>query len=273
MGYKLSPFLWRKIRRGLSAGRVQSVVTRLVVDRELEIRGFVPKEYWSIAVDLKTGESLVTANFQGDAKGKIELSSGEETNRVLLAIEGGRYTVDKIKRAQKKRQPAPPFITSSLQQEASRKFNMTSKRTMAVAQELYEGIEIKGHGSTGLITYMRTDSLRLSDEATAAARDFIAKRFGPGLLPPKARFFKTKDSAQDAHEAVRPTNVALAPDEIRSDLTPDQYKLYKLIWSRFNRVPDGGRRIRHGIRRHRLRRLCVQGKRTDDPLRRIHRRI
>ena len=233
VGYKLSPFLWRKVRTGLSAGRVQSVVTRMVVDREREIRAFVPQEYWSIDVTLHQKEKDFTAHFFGNEQGKQELPNEESVNRVLADIDGKPYEVKNVKNAKKKRQPAPPFTTSTLQQEASRKLGMTARRTMAVAQELYEGVELEGLGLTGLITYMRTDSLRIADEALASARSFISGRFGSDFQPAKARTFSTKKNAQDAHEAIRPANPQLEPEGLRRSLTPDQYKLYKLIWSRF----------------------------------------
>ncbi|MBR5389828.1 MAG: type I DNA topoisomerase [Clostridia bacterium] len=233
VGYKLSPFLWRKVRTGLSAGRVQSVVTRMVVDREREIRAFVPQEYWSIDVTLCQNDKDFTARFFGDAKGKRELPDEDTVNAVLADIKGKPYRVETVKNAKKKRQPTPPFTTSTLQQEASRKLGMTAKRTMAVAQELYEGVELEGHGVTGLITYMRTDSLRIADEALAAARRFIDDRFGGEYKPARARVFHTKKNAQDAHEAIRPADASLEPEQIRRSLTPDQYRLYKLIWSRF----------------------------------------
>lgn len=233
VGYELSPFLWRKVRAGLSAGRVQSVVTRLIVDREREIKAFQPQEYWSIEVTLTSGRKSFLASFYGNGEGKVELHSQQETDQVLQAIEGQTYRVKTVKKSKKKRTPAPPFITSTLQQEASRKLSMTAKRTMMVAQELYEGVEIEGQGLTGLITYMRTDSLRVSDDALAAARDYIGTRFGGDYLPAKPRHYKTKKSAQDAHEAVRPTNPQLDPESLKHSLTADQYKLYKLIWSRF----------------------------------------
>ena len=232
VGYELSPFLWRKVRAGLSAGRVQSVVTRLIVDREREIKAFQPQEYWSIEVTLTSGRKSFLASFYGNGEGKVELHSQQETDQVLQAIEGQTYRVKTVKKSKKKRTPAPPFITSTLQQEASRKLSMTAKRTMMVAQELYEGVEIEGQGLTGLITYMRTDSLRVSDDALAAARDYIGTRFGGDYLPAKPRHYKTKKSAQDAHEAVRPTNPQLDPESLKHSLTADQYKLYKLIWSR-----------------------------------------
>ena len=235
VGYQLSPLLWRKIRRGLSAGRVQSVATRLVVERENEIRAFVPQEYWSIeaALDrIAPDVGSFKAQFYGKDK-RMELHSEEETDAVLAAIQDKPFTVTKVKRQDKNRQPAPPFTTSTLQQEASRKLNMTPARTMSIAQQLYEGVDITGEGTVGLITYMRTDSLRLSEEALNAAKDFITQRYGSGYYPPQTRRFKTKGSAQDAHEAIRPSDVTLVPDEIKKDLTGEQYKLYKLIWSRF----------------------------------------
>ena len=233
VGYKLSPFLWRKVRRGLSAGRVQSVVTRLVVDREREIQAFVPEEYWTIDVTLAAARQNLVAKFYGDENGKLELKTEEETNAVLQKIEGAEYITKSIKKSLKKKAPPPPFITSTLQQEASRRLNMTSRRTMSVAQELYEGVELEGHGLTGLITYMRTDSLRLADDAVADARQFIEGAFGAEYALKSPRVFKTKKGAQDAHEAVRPSDASITPDSIKKDLTNDQYKLYKLIWSRF----------------------------------------
>ena len=233
VGYELSPFLWRKVKRGLSAGRVQSVATRMVVDREKEIRAFIPEEYWSLEAELAVQDGVFTANFYGDTSGKMELKTEEQTNAIVEAVTGKPFTVGKVKRGKKRKNPAPPFITSTLQQEASRKLSFVPRRTMAIAQQLYEGIEIGEQGLTGLITYMRTDSLRLSDEATAAAKDYIIDRYGPEYYPAKKRTFRTKNGAQDAHEAIRPTNVNLVPDEIQPFLTTEQYKLYKLIWSRF----------------------------------------
>ena len=233
VGYKLSPFLWRKVRTGLSAGRVQSVVTRMVVDREREIRAFVPQEYWSIDVTLNQADKDFVAHFFGNEQGKQELPDEDSVKAVLADIDGKPYEVKAVKNAKKKRQPAPPFTTSTLQQEASRKLGLSARRTMAVAQELYEGVELEGLGLTGLITYMRTDSLRIADEALAAARSFISGRFGTDFQPAKARTFHTKKNAQDAHEAIRPSNPALEPEQLKKSLTPDQYKLYKLIWSRF----------------------------------------
>ena len=235
VGYELSPLLWKKIRRGLSAGRVQSVATRLVVEREEEIRAFQPQEYWSIQVDLERVRPNLggfQAMFYGREK-KMELHSQEEAEAIVAEVSAASFSVSKVKRQEKFRNPAPPFTTSTLQQEASRKLNMTPARTMSIAQQLYEGVDITGEGTVGLITYMRTDSLRLSEEAIAAAKGFIETRYGKQYYPPQARHYKTKGSAQDAHEAIRPSDVNLVPDEIKKDLTSEQYKLYKLIWSRF----------------------------------------
>ena len=236
VGYQLSPLLWRKIRRGLSAGRVQSVATRLVVDREKEIRAFVPQEYWSLDITLDRIAPLTgrfQAHYHGEGKKKEELANEEQVNAILEDIKTNPFVVTGIRRTEKKRQPAPPFTTSTLQQEASRKLNMTPRRTMSIAQQLYEGIDIAGEGAVGLITYMRTDSLRLSDDALEAAKTYIVNHYGPEFYPETTRTFKTKAGAQDAHEAIRPTDVNLNPDAVRKSLTPEQYKLYKLIWSRF----------------------------------------
>ncbi len=234
VGYQLSPLLWKKVRRGLSAGRVQSVATRLVVDRENEIRAFVPREYWSLDVKLNRLQKpgTFTARYYGTDK-KKELENENQVQSVIDDITGKTFTVTNVKRAEKKRSAAPPFTTSTLQQEASRKLNMTPKRTMAIAQQLYEGVDVAGEGTLGLITYMRTDSLRLSDDAMAAAASFIKNRYGKEYYYGKFHVFKTKAGAQDAHEAIRPTHVDLDPERIQGSLTKEQYKLYKLIWSRF----------------------------------------
>ena len=234
VGYQLSPLLWKKVRRGLSAGRVQSVATRLVVDRENEIRAFQPKEYWSLEVTLArtAGAGTFQAHYWGEDK-KRELENESQTQAVIDDITSKEFTVTNIKKAEKKRSAAPPFTTSTLQQEASRKLGFTPKRTMALAQQLYEGVDVEGEGTLGLITYMRTDSLRLSNEAMDAAADFIRRRYGDSFYYGKHHVFKTKSGAQDAHEAIRPTQVHLDPERIRGSLTLDQYKLYKLIWSRF----------------------------------------
>ncbi len=234
VGYKLSPLLWSKIRRGLSAGRVQSAVTRMVVDREREIRAFEPKEYWLLDADLRpAGQSAVfTARFHGTEKKKLELPDRESVDKVISAVKDSPFTVANVKRTDKSRSPAPPFITSTLQQEASRRLNMTPRRTMSIAQQLYEGVNVAGE-SVGLITYMRTDSLRISAEAISAAKEFIVNNYGSEYYPPKSRVFKTSKEAQDAHEAIRPSDIQLAPERIRRDLTEDQYRLYRLIWRRF----------------------------------------
>ena len=235
VGYELSPLLWKKVKKGLSAGRVQSVATRMVVDREEEIEAFVPQEYWLLDARLNCGvdNSSFTARFYGKGDKKQELHSKDEVDTVLADVEGAAFTVDNVKRGEKQKSPAPPFITSTLQQEASRRLSMTPRRTMSIAQQLYEGVEVTGHGSIGLITYMRTDSLRLSEEALAAARDYITVHYGPEYYPGKPRHFKTKAGAQDAHEAIRPTDVTLTPELVRKDLTQEQYRLYRLIWGRF----------------------------------------
>ncbi len=234
VGYQLSPLLWKKVRRGLSAGRVQSVATRMVVDRENEIRAFQPKEYWSLDVTLnrmgKPGSFV--AHYWGEEK-KRELENEAQTQAVIDDITGKEFTVTNVKKAEKKRSSSPPFTTSTLQQEASRKLGFTPKKTMMIAQQLYEGVDVEGEGTTGLITYMRTDSLRLSDEAMAEAAGFIRSRYGDSYYYGKFHVFKTKAGAQDAHEAIRPTHVELEPERVRGSLTGDQYKLYKLIWSRF----------------------------------------
>ncbi len=235
VGYELSPLLWKKVKKGLSAGRVQSVATRMVVDREEEIEGFTPQEYWLLDARLNCGEesSAFTARFHGKGDRKQELRSKDEVDAVIDAVKDAPFTVDAVKRGEKQKSPAPPFITSTLQQEASRRLSMTPRRTMSIAQQLYEGVEISGHGSIGLITYMRTDSLRLSEEALAAARDYIVDHYGAAYYPGKPRHFKTKAGAQDAHEAIRPTDVTLTPELVRKDLTQEQYRLYRLIWGRF----------------------------------------
>lgn len=234
VGYQLSPLLWKKVRKGLSAGRVQSVATRLVVDRENEIRAFQAQEYWSIDVMLRRDNGLgsFAAHYFGESK-KRELQNEAETDAILNDVAGKPFSVQTIKSSSKKKTAQPPFITSTLQQEASRKLNMTPKRTMAIAQQLYEGVEITGVGAVGLITYMRTDSLRLSEDAMSAAKDYIEKRYGSNYYYGSFHQFKGKSGAQDAHEAIRPSNVELDPERVEKDLNKDQFRLYKLIWSRF----------------------------------------
>ena len=235
VGYKLSPFLSQKIRKGLSAGRVQSVAVRIIVDREEQIRAFVPEEYWSIDAKFipKGSRKAFPAAFYGDRNGKIKITSSEQAHQILNSIQDAQPVVEKVKHGTRKRQPAPPFITSTLQQEASRKLGFQSKRTMKVAQELYEGVDIKGMGAVGLITYMRTDSLRLSEDALNAAEAFIKSKWGDKYVPSQHRHFKSRANAQDGHEAIRPTMIELEPSQIKDSLTNDQYKLYKLIWERF----------------------------------------
>lgn len=235
VGYKLSPLLWKKIKRGLSAGRVQSVATRMVVDREKEIESFVREEYWLLDAVLNCNETDAdfTARYYGKGDRKLELHSEDEVNAVIAETQDEPFVIKTVKRGKKHRSPSPPFITSTLQQEASRRLGMTPRRTMSVAQQLYEGVDIAGQGTVGLITYMRTDSLRLSDEALMAAKNFIIERYGKEYYHGSFRVYKTKSGAQDAHEAIRPTNIELTPERVRKDLTPEQYRLYRLIWGRF----------------------------------------
>ena len=234
VGYKLSPLLWKKVKPGLSAGRVQSVATRIVVDREREIRDFKSEEYWLIDAELRceTGDTF-SARYYGEGDKKQDVKSEEAADAIIRDVTAQPFTMHDVKRGEKQRSPSPPFITSTLQQEASRRLGMTPRRTMSIAQQLYEGVDLEGRGTTGLITYMRTDSLRLSDEALRAAKDFIIGRYGPEYYPEKTRTFKTKSGAQDAHEAIRPTDVTITPESVRRDLTQEQYRLYRLIWGRF----------------------------------------
>ena len=233
VGYKISPVLWKKVRRGLSAGRVQSVAVKLIVDREEEIEKFIPEEYWNIFAKLldENSNKIFIAKLYGKDKKKIELHSEKEVKEVLKNIENGKYIVTEIKKGEKKRNPAPPFTTSTMQQEASRKLGFTLKRTMSIAQGLYEGVKVEGKGTVGLITYMRTDSTRISEEARAAAKKEIIKKYGEEYY--ENRYYKTKQNSQDAHEGIRPTYIELDPEMIKDDLNKDQYKLYKLIYNRF----------------------------------------
>lgn len=235
VGYKLSPFLWKKVRRGLSAGRVQSVAVRLIVDRENEIRSFKSQEYWSIDAKLTTSSSkkAFAAKLAEVDGAKVSIESKEQADAILARLENAEYVVTSVKKSQRKKQPAPPFTTSTLQQEASRRLSFQARRTMKAAQELYEGIDVAGMGAVGLITYMRTDSLRISDEAKTAAAELIKELYGAEYIPEKPRVFRSKSNAQDAHEAIRPTTVSLTPDKVKSSLSSDNYKLYKLIWERF----------------------------------------
>lgn len=236
VGYKLSPFLWRKIRRGLSAGRVQSVAVKMICDREKEIRSFVSQEYWSVDGKFlaKNSRRAFSAKLTTVDGKKLEMNSKEQADEVLARLDGAAFIIEKVKKSVHKKSPAAPFTTSTLQQEASRRLGFQGRRTMKAAQELYEGLEIKDMGATGLITYMRTDSLRISDEARAAAYDFIKNKYGEQYIPDIPKKYKTKGNAQDAHEAIRPTHPELTPDVVKdSGVTTDQYKLYKLIWERF----------------------------------------
>ncbi len=233
VGYKISPVLWKKVKKGLSAGRVQSVAVKLIVDRENEIANFKPEEYWNIYVTLeqsKTKEQFV-AHFYGKNGKKQEIHTQEEVDVIVAQMEKGKYIITDIKKGQKKRTPAPPFTTSTMQQEASRKLGFTLKKTMSIAQGLYEGVKVPEKGSVGLITYMRTDSTRISEEARASAKKHIIHAYGESYY--ENRYYKTKQNAQDAHEGIRPTYIELEPDKIKDSLTPDQYKLYKLIYNRF----------------------------------------
>jgi len=235
VGYKLSPLLWKKIRRGLSAGRVQSVASRMVVDRENEIRDFNPQEYWLLDVDLTTIDKpgKFSASFYGTEAKKEDLKSQDDVIKVVNAIESSAFSVLSVKKTNKKRSASPPFITSTLQQDASRRLGMAPRRTMSIAQQLYEGVDIKGKGTVGLITYMRTDSLRVSDEAVNDAKKYVTSTYGKEYYPESPNKYKSKSNSQDAHEAIRPSSVLMTPDSIKSSLSSDQYRLYKMIWSRF----------------------------------------
>ena len=239
VGYELSPFLWKKVRRGLSAGRVQSVATRLIVDREKEINAFVKEEYWNLTAHLTpfTEQFPFKSRYQGKMEGgkleRVKLTSKEQTDEVIKIIDGGEYLVEKIKKGNKSRYPSAPFTTSTLQQEASRRVSFSSRKTMSVAQQLYEGVEIQGHGQIALVSYIRTDSVRISNEALEMARELIKERYGAPYLPSSPRLYKNKSASQDAHEAIRPAHFEFPPEKIQNSLTRDQYRLYKLIWDRF----------------------------------------
>ena len=265
VGYRLSPFISQKIHRGLSAGRVQSVALRLIVDREEEIARFVPEEFWSVeaAFSAPPSKKQFRAAFTGDEKGKVKLLCEADAKAVLARLEGAAYTVADIKKGVRKKQPSPPFITSTLQQEASRQLGFTAKRTMKVAQELYEGIDVEGHGAVGLITYMRTDSLRISEESRAEGSRFIREQYGEKYLPEKPRYYKSRAGAQDGHEAIRPSNVYITPESAKGSLTSEQYKLYSLIWRRFlaslmaSSVQDTVKTDIHAVRNGDESRYCV----------------
>ncbi len=235
VGYQLSPFLWRKVRKGLSAGRVQSVVVKLIVDMERAIAAFKSEEYWTIDAKLtaKGSKKAFASKLHSKNGEKIEITSGEEAEQIMKDLADAKFIVTAVKKGVRKKSPAPPFTTSTLQQEASRKLGFQARRTMKAAQELYEGVDVPEHGTVGLITYMRTDSLRISDDAVKEAEDFITNKYSKDYLPSTKRVYKSKSAAQDAHEAVRPTMISLTPDMVKASLTTDQYKLYKLIWERF----------------------------------------
>lgn len=233
VGYKISPLLWKKVKKGLSAGRVQSVAVKIIIDRENEIKAFVPEEYWSITALLQSGKNSFEANFYGIGKEKVELGSEEKVQELLQQIKGRDFVIHEIKESERRRHPAAPFTTSSLQQEAARKLNYRAFKTMSVAQQLYEGVDLGKEGTVGLITYMRTDSTRISPVAQEEARQLITQAYGPDYLPDAPRNYSKKGGAQDAHEAIRPTSALRKPDEIKAHLSRDQYKLYRLIWERF----------------------------------------
>ncbi len=233
VGYKISPLLWAKVRKGLSAGRVQSVATRMIVDREAEIDAFVPQEYWTITAKFTDGNQKFVAKYVGKGDEKTEITSEAQAKEVRDFLLGQTYSVTAVKSGERRKNPPPPFTTSNLQQEAVRKLSFTTKKTMQIAQMLYEGVDIEGEGSVGLISYIRTDSTRLSDEALTAAREYIADNFSPEYLPETPNVFKGRKNAQDAHEAIRPTHALYSPEKVKASLTRDQYRLYKLIYDRY----------------------------------------
>ena len=235
VGYKISPILWAKVKRGLSAGRVQSAALRIICDREDEINAFIPKEYWSLDAILQIAgaKKPVTAKFYGDKNGKIEIGSEEEVKKILSELQDADFAINEIKRGKRTKKPPLPFTTSTLQQEASRHLNFSTQKTMRIAQQLYEGVQVKGHGSIGLITYLRTDSTRISQEADEAARAYISEQFGEEFLPKTERKENNGNRIQDAHEAIRPTDISLTPVQVKESLSRDQFRLYQLIWNRF----------------------------------------
>ncbi|MDF2646912.1 MAG: topA [Paenibacillus sp.] len=234
VGYKISPLLWKKVKKGLSAGRVQSVAVKLIQDRENEIKAFEPEEYWSITVVLDAGKTVFEAKYHSINGEKKELHSQEDVNLILAAMGSDAFTVKEVKEKERQRNPSPPFITSSMQQEAARKLNFRASKTMSVAQQLYEGIDLGKEGTVGLITYMRTDSTRISPVAQEEAKDFIINKYGPAFYPETPRLYTKKNAnAQDAHEGIRPTSVLREPDQMKAFLSKDQYRLYKLVWDRF----------------------------------------
>jgi len=235
VGYEISPILWAKVKRGLSAGRVQSAALRIICDREDEINAFVPKEYWTLdaILRMKGAKKSVTAKFYGDSNGKIEINNEDEVKKILSDLKDVDFTIKEIKRGKRTKKAPLPFTTSTLQQEASRHLNFSTQKTMRIAQQLYEGVQVKGHGSIGLITYLRTDSTRISREADEAARTYISEQFGEEYLPKTERKGDNSSRIQDAHEAIRPTNISLTPVQVKESLSRDQFRLYQLIWNRF----------------------------------------
>ena len=233
VGYKISPILWQKVKKGLSAGRVQSVATKIICDRENEIEAFIPEEYWTLTTTFNIDKTQVAARFTGYGDEKLDLKTRADADAVIAKCKGAKFAVGAIKRAERRRLPAPPFTTSNLQQEASRKLGFSTQKTMQIAQQLYEGVDLAGEGSQGLVTYIRTDSTRIADEAVEAVRALIQANYGEGYLPEKPNVYKTRKSAQDAHEAIRPTVVERRPEQIKASLSRDQYRLYKLIYDRF----------------------------------------
>ena len=233
VGYKISPLLWAKIKKGLSAGRVQSVATRMVVDREHEIETFEPEEYWHVSATLRSGAQRMEARLYALDGKRVQIDNAQQAEAARARIEQGSFTIKSVKRSERRKHPAPPFTTSNLQQEASRKLGFTTAKTMQIAQQLYEGVDIEGRGTLGLISYIRTDSVRLSEEAVAGAREMIAERYGAEFVPEKPNVYKGRKSAQGAHEAIRPANLDLRPEDIKASLTRDQFNLYKLVYLRF----------------------------------------
>lgn len=235
VGYEISPILWKKVKWGLSAGRVQSVALKMISDREREIEKFIPKEYWTIECNLhkEKNKSSFVVKLSSKGNKKIEINNNDESKSIIEEIEKGQFVVKNVKRSQKTKNPLPPFTTSTLQQDAYKKINFSTKRTMSIAQQLYEGVDVKGYGTIGLITYMRTDSVRISKEAQEAAGKFLTEKYGENYIPKVPREFKGKKNAQDAHEAIRPTNVEITPEAAKNSLTDEQYKLYSLVWKRF----------------------------------------
>lgn len=233
VGYEISPILWKNVKWGLSAGRVQSAALKLICDREEEVRAFVPKEYWTVDCKLKKEKKKFDVKLTTYKGKKIDIKTKEEANEIIKQLEKNEFKVTKVKKSEKTRNPLAPFTTSTLQQEASKKLNFMTKRTMSIAQALYEGVEVKGHGTIGLITYMRTDSMRISDEAQKKALEVVTEMYGPSYIPESPRVYKGKKNIQDAHEAIRPTNIEITPEIAKGNLTAEQYKLYTLIWKRF----------------------------------------